>query len=49
MSGIQQIEHLLVIEDRQGKRTIVLKAATCSVGRDPSNHVVLDSHSISRH
>jgi PAS domain S-box-containing protein len=49
MSGIQQIEHLLVIEDRQGKRTIVLNAATCSVGRDPSNNVVLDSQSISRH
>ncbi len=45
----QRIEHLLVIEDSQGKRTIALEAATCSVGRDLTNSIVLYSHLVSRH
>jgi PAS domain S-box-containing protein len=49
MSEHKQIEHLLVIEDKREKRTIVLGAATCSIGRDISNSIVLDSLSISRH
>jgi pSer/pThr/pTyr-binding forkhead associated (FHA) protein len=44
----QQIEHLLVIEDDQGKRTIVLEAATYSIGRDLGNSIVLHSQSVSR-
>jgi len=44
----QQIQHLLVIEDKQGKRTIALKAATCSIGRDSSNSIVLYSQLVSR-
>jgi PAS domain S-box-containing protein len=49
MSEHKQIEHLLVIEDKREKRTIVLGAATCSIGRDISNSIVLDSPSVSRH
>ncbi len=44
----QRIEHLLVIEDNQGKRTIALEAATCSIGRDSTNSIVLYSHLVSR-
>ncbi|NJK51264.1 PAS domain S-box protein [Candidatus Gracilibacteria bacterium] len=49
MSEHQQIAHLLVIEDEREKRTIVLGEATCSIGRDLSNSIVLNSSSISRH
>ena len=49
MSESPQIEHILVIEDKGGKRTIVLESATCSIGRDSSNSIVLDSRWISRH
>lgn len=44
----QQIHQLLVIKDRGGKRTIVLEAATYSIGRDPANSIVLHSNLISR-
>jgi PAS domain S-box-containing protein len=42
------VQHLLVIEDDQGKRMVALKELTCSIGRDPSNTVVLYSPRISR-
>jgi PAS domain S-box-containing protein len=44
----QNIQHLLVIEDDRGKRMITLREATCSIGRDPSNKIVLYSPQISR-
>ncbi len=44
----QNIQHLLVIEDDQGKRMIALQEASCSIGRDPSNTIVLYSPRISR-
>lgn len=44
----QQIHQLLVIKDRRGKRTLVLEAATYSIGRDPANSIVLHSNLISR-
>jgi len=44
----QQVQHLLVIEDMQGKRTVALKDATYSIGRNQSNTIVLDSKSVSR-
>ncbi len=43
------IEHILVVEDNKGKRTIILKSATYSVGRGESNSIILSSHWISRH
>ncbi|MBW4664305.1 MAG: PAS domain S-box protein [Chroococcus sp. CMT-3BRIN-NPC107] len=47
-SEIEQVKHLLVIEDNQGKRTISLEAATYSIGRNSSNSIVLHSHLVSR-
>jgi len=44
----QQIQYLLVIEDKQGKRTVALEAATCSIGRNSTNSIVLNSKLISR-
>jgi len=44
----QNIQHLLVIEDDRGKRMIALQEATCSIGRDVSNTIVLYSPRISR-
>jgi signal transduction histidine kinase/CheY-like chemotaxis protein/pSer/pThr/pTyr-binding forkhead associated (FHA) protein/HPt (histidine-containing phosphotransfer) domain-containing protein len=48
MSEREKIRHLLTIEDRRGKKTYRLEAATYSLGRDPSNSIVLDGSSISR-
>ncbi len=47
-SSANPIQHLLVIEDEQGKRTIALEAATCSIGRDSTNAIVLHSNMVSR-
>lgn len=44
----QQIHHLLVIEDKPGKRIVKLEAATCSIGRDATNTIVLHSYLVSR-
>jgi signal transduction histidine kinase/pSer/pThr/pTyr-binding forkhead associated (FHA) protein len=44
----QAIQHLLIIEDEKGKRTITLKSATCSIGRDLSSSIILHSNQISR-
>jgi pSer/pThr/pTyr-binding forkhead associated (FHA) protein len=44
----QQIEHVLLIEDKQGKRTVKLEATTCSIGRDSTNTIVLHSKLVSR-
>lgn len=43
-----KIQHFLVIEDELGKRTIPLMDSTCSLGRDPSNSIVIQSPSVSR-
>ncbi len=40
--------HLLVIIDKQGKRTYNLQASTYSIGRDDANSIVLKSEKISR-
>lgn len=42
------IQHLLIVEDEQGKQTINLEAAIYSLGRDPSNTIVLHSQQVSR-
>ncbi|HCF26618.1 MAG TPA: histidine kinase [Cyanobacteria bacterium UBA11049] len=44
----QQIQHLLLIEDNQGKRTLKLEGATYSIGRDSTNSIVLHSKLVSR-
>lgn len=43
-----KVQHFLVVEDEQGKRTIPLMDSTCSVGRDNSNSIVIHSPSASR-
>jgi pSer/pThr/pTyr-binding forkhead associated (FHA) protein len=43
----QQDRHVLVINDGQ-RRAYALEAAAYSIGRDPSNAIVLKSESISR-
>lgn len=40
--------HLLIIEDQEGRRTIHLEASTYTIGRHPSNTIVLKSPLISR-
>lgn len=44
----QQTQHWLEIEDNAGKRVVVLEAATCTLGRDSSNSIVLQSKLVSR-
>lgn len=43
-----QIQHILVVEDKQGKRVIKLEDNTCSIGRDSTNSIVLHSKLVSR-
>ncbi|MCH9055176.1 ATP-binding protein [Synechococcus sp. PCC 6716] len=43
-----QVRHLLVLEDTAGRRPILLEAATYSIGRDPTNSIVLHSKMVSR-
>lgn len=49
MNQSQPIEHILVFKEKHGKRTVLLESATCSIGRDPTNSIVLDSPLVSRH
>lgn len=42
-------KHQLIIQNQSKQRTIDLESATCSIGRDPNNLIVLDSPKISRH
>ncbi len=48
MSEREKIRHLLTIEDGKGKKTYRLEAETYSLGRAPSNSIVLHGSSISR-
>ena len=48
MSEREKIRHLLVIGDKNGKRTYPLEAETYSLGRDSHNSIVLHGVSISR-
>ncbi len=47
-SGKDKAKHLLVIEDNRGRRTISLEADSYSIGRNPTNSIVLYSHLVSR-
>lgn len=42
------VRHVMVIEDNKGRRTVSLDAATYSLGRDPTNAIVLHSSFVSR-
>lgn len=45
---LQQVRHLLVLEDAQGRRPILLEAATYTIGRDSTNSIVVASKLVSR-
>lgn len=42
------LRHVLVVDDLQGRRAFGLDAATYSIGRDPTNAIVLQAEGISR-
>ncbi len=44
----KQVRHLLLIEDAEGQRTIPLEASSHSLGRAPTNSIVLRSKLVSR-
>ncbi|MDG2992362.1 EAL domain-containing protein [Candidatus Synechococcus calcipolaris G9] len=44
----ERIRHLLVIQDEQGRRTVSLDSGTYSLGRHPSNTIVVHSQMVSR-
>lgn len=44
----QRYRHLLIVDDLDGRRTIILDAATYSIGRDKTNSIVLNSKMVSR-
>jgi len=48
MGERRKIRHVLVLDDPQGRRTISLETTTYSLGRDPSNMLVLRSDYVSR-
>ena len=49
MDKHQPQKHLLVIENKQKQYTVNLESATCSIGRDVNNSIVLNSAKISRY
>ncbi|MGK7877167.1 MAG: FHA domain-containing protein [Xenococcaceae cyanobacterium] len=49
MSNLLQFRHILVIEDPKYKRTVYLQPTTYSVGRHPSNLIVISSQGVSRY
>jgi diguanylate cyclase (GGDEF)-like protein/PAS domain S-box-containing protein len=49
MSIPEEARHILVIEDPQSKQTVSLKESNYSIGRDPSNAIVLKDRQVSRH
>ena len=44
----ESIQHWLEINDNQGERTVILEAATCTLGSDSTNTIVLHSILVSR-
>lgn len=48
MSDTTQDHHVLTIEDESGSRTLILEAATYSLGRDASNGIVIKGKGVSR-
>ncbi len=45
---LQQVRHLVVLEDERGRRPIPLEAVTYTIGRDPTNSIVVASKLVSR-
>jgi diguanylate cyclase (GGDEF)-like protein/PAS domain S-box-containing protein len=49
MTNLQEVRHILVIEDQKSRRIISLKEDNYSIGRDPSCTIVLYDRQVSRH
>ena len=49
MSKLHRKKHLLIVEEANNQRVINLESTTYSIGRDPSNLIVIDSSQISRY
>jgi diguanylate cyclase (GGDEF)-like protein/PAS domain S-box-containing protein len=49
MTNLQEVRHILVIEDQKSRRIISLKEDDYSIGRDPSCTIVLYDRQVSRH
>ncbi|MBE9043713.1 FHA domain-containing protein [Pleurocapsales cyanobacterium LEGE 10410] len=49
MDKYEPQKHLLVIENKEQQSTVHLESATCSIGRDSDNLIVLNSPKISRY
>jgi pSer/pThr/pTyr-binding forkhead associated (FHA) protein len=45
---VSQEHHVLILEDEKGRRSISLEAATYSIGRDPTNAIMIESKTVSR-
>ena len=48
MSEVQEFRHVLVIEDRKGRRIISLEEDSYTIGRDSQNQIVLYDYQVSR-
>jgi pSer/pThr/pTyr-binding forkhead associated (FHA) protein len=48
MNNQQQEHHILIINSSKGRQAIALAAAAYSIGRDPTNAIVLDFETVSR-
>jgi len=48
MSNLQPFRHLLVIEDKKGRRIVPLEDSTYTMGRDSRNSIVIYDYQVSR-
>ncbi len=48
-SSLQQVRHLLVLQDNDGERVVPLDASTYSIGRHQANSIVIQDKAVSRH
>ena len=48
MSEVQEFRHILVIEDRKGRRIVSLEDGNYTIGRDSNNPIVLYDYQVSR-
>ena len=48
MSEVQEFRHILVIEDRKGRRIVSLEEKNYTIGRDSNNPIVLYDYQVSR-
>ncbi|MGH2415012.1 MAG: FHA domain-containing protein, partial [Microcystaceae cyanobacterium] len=49
MDHLQELRHILVIEDQKSRRIVSLKENTYSLGRDPSNSILIYDRQVSRY